>query len=206
MKEFQDFYFKKAKKEKHLARSIYKLDEIDKKYKIFKKGMSVIDLGCSPGSWLEYALSVVGDKGKIFGIDLKEVKKTFPPNVKTVKGDIYNLEAFEKSLKETNMLFADIVMSDMAPNTSGMKDVDAYRSYELCIQALIVADKFLKTGGTFITKIFQGEDFKNFIDIIKKSFNNYKIYKPKSSRSESVEVYVIGWSKKDKIAPIGDSK
>jgi 23S rRNA (uridine2552-2'-O)-methyltransferase len=201
MKKIKDFYFKKAKKENHLARSIYKLEEIDKKYHMFKRGQSVIDLGCSPGSWLEYALSKIGKNGVIFGIDLKEVKKQFPQNVKVIKGDIYDYENFKQTIKKTSILpdKFDIVISDIAPNTSGQKDIDAYRSFELCVQGLKVCEQFLKTGGHFITKIFMGEDFKTFLDAIKSSFEKHKVYKPKSSRSESVEVYVIGWNKKENM-------
>lgn len=198
MKEIRDFYFKKAKKENHLARSIYKIEEIDKKYNMIKKGMSIIDLGSSPGSWIEYIHSKVGDKGKVVGIDLKELKKSFPPNVMFIKGDIYNLEEFEDSIlsnKDFPRHF-DMVVSDMAPKTSGTKDVDAYKSFMLCVQSLKVADFFLKKGGNFITKIFQGEDFKPFYDLVTKSFQKCKTYKPKSSRNESVETFVIGWGKK----------
>ncbi len=201
MKKLHDYYFKKAKKENHLARSIYKLEEIDKKYKIIKKGMSVIDLGCSPGSWLEYTVKKVGNEGAVFGIDLKKVERSFPPFVKTVQGDIFNLEDIKKEIKKYDTLpdIFDLVISDMAPNTSGQKDVDAYKSFELCVQALKVADVFLRTGGNFITKIFMGEDFKSYLDSIKSSFNNHKVYKPKSSRKESKEIYIIGYKKKEKL-------
>lgn len=201
MKKVKDFYFKKAKKENHLARSIYKLEEIDKKYNIFKKGQSVIDLGCSPGSWLEYAFRKVGKSGIVFGIDLKEVKRQFPKNVKIIEGDIYDYDNFKRVINETSILpnKFDIVMSDMAPNTSGQKDIDAYRSYELCVQGLKVCEQFLKIGGHFITKIFMGEDFKTFLDIVKISFEKHKVYKPKSSRSESVETYIIGWKRKENM-------
>ncbi len=201
MKEVQDFYFKKAKKENHLARSIYKLEEIDKKYKLIKKGMSVIDLGCSPGSWLEYVVKTVGNKGCAFGIDLKPVSKTFPGNTKIIQGDIFDFETMKKEINSCEFLPTkfDMVISDMAPNTSGQKDIDAYKSYELCVQALTVADTFLKTGGNFIVKIFMGEDFKAFLDSVKLSFDKHKVYKPKSSRPESKETFIIGYGKHEQI-------
>ncbi len=201
MKKIQDFYFKKAKKENYLARSIYKLEEIDKKYNIIKNGMSVIDLGCSPGSWLEYAVKKVGKKGCVFGIDLKKVSKTFPQNTKIIQGNIFDFERVEEEIRSSNFLPEkfDVVMSDMAPNTSGQKDIDAYKSAELCVQALKVADVFLKTGGNFIVKIFMGEDFKTFLDAVKISFDKHKVYKPKSSRAESKETYIIGYGKLDNV-------
>lgn len=201
MKKLHDYYFKKAKKENHLARSIYKLEEIDKKYKLIKKAMSLIDLGSAPGSWIEYASSKIGTKGRILGIDLKEVKKSFPNNVKIIQGNIFDFKAFEKAIEENKNLTNtfDIIISDMAPNTSGQKDIDAYKSYELCVQALKIAEKYLRINGNFLIKIFMGEDFKNFLDAIKSSFEKYKVYKPKSSRNESFETYIIAWGRKKNI-------
>jgi 23S rRNA (uridine2552-2'-O)-methyltransferase len=199
MKKLHDFYFKKAKNENHAARSIYKLEEMDKKYKIIKNGMSIIDLGCAPGSWIEYAVKKVGKNGSVFGIDLNKVHQSFPSNVTLMQGDIFDFDAMKANIKQSELLPEkfDLVMSDMAPNTTGQKDVDAYKSYELCVQALKVADAFLKKRGDFIVKIFMGEDFKAFLDTVKASFSKHKVYKPKSSRKESKETYIIGFGKEE---------
>lgn len=190
--KWSDHYTKQAKKDKYPARSVYKLQEIQSKHRIIKKNNKVLDLGCSPGSWLLYAAEQTGGNGNVVGIDLEPVSIKLPPHVRTVKGDIF-------SVRTDAMLMGnkyDVVLSDMAPATTGNKTVDAARSFELCREALSIARDILVSGGNFVCKIFQGEDFKLFSESVKKEFGNHRIFKPKSSRSQSREIYIIGIGKK----------
>ncbi len=198
--KWEDHYSRQAKKEQFPARSVYKLKEIQQKYKIIKKGDRVLDLGCFPGSWLLYAADLTGEKGEIVGIDLKPLSKSvllkLPANIKTYVGDVLSIdEKDQKIIKAVGKDF-NIVMSDMAPDTTGNKNVDAARSFNLCQAALSIAKDLLVNGGSFICKIFQGEDFKEFIDSVKLNFNKHKIFKPQSSKKSSKEIYIIGFEKK----------
>jgi 23S rRNA (uridine2552-2'-O)-methyltransferase len=191
--QWQDHYTQQAKKERYPARSVYKLKEIQKKYTIIKKGTNVLDLGCAPGSWLLYSADLTGNTGCVVGIDLLPVTVDIPPHVRVYTGDILLMDDdFFKSLG-TNF---NVVISDMAPPTTGNKFVDSTRSFELCLTALSISQMTLSTGGSFVCKIFQGEDFSTFIDSVRSVFKNHKIFKPKSSRKASKEIYVIGFGKK----------
>ena len=194
---WEDHYSRRAKKEQFPARSVYKLKEIQRKYKIIKKGDRILDLGCFPGSWLLYAADLTGEKGEIVGIDLKPLSKSVlskvPSNVRIYTGDVLCID--DELIRSVGKDF-NIVISDMAPDTTGNKNVDAVRSFNLCQAALRIAKDLLVDGGSFICKIFQGEDFKEFIDSIKLSFNKHKIFKPQSSRKLSKEIYVIGFEKR----------
>ena len=190
---WHDHYSQRAKKERYPARSVYKLKEIQKKHRLIKKGDKILDLGCAPGSWLLYAADVTGNKGQVVGIDLVPVKIHVPSHVKVHTGDILSMdEAFFNSLGRD----FNVVMSDMAPSTTGNRLVDSTRSYNLCQTALTVARTALKPGGAFVCKIFQGEDFKEFSDSVKAVFNRHKIFKPQSTRKVSKEIYIIGFGKK----------
>ena len=191
--KWQDHYTRQAKKERFPARSVYKLEEIQKKYNIIKKGNNVLDLGCAPGSWLLYSADLTGSTGRVVGIDLVPVTVNIPPHVRVYTGDILLMaEDFFKSLG----IDFNVVISDMAPSTTGNKFVDSARSFDLCLSALTIAQVTLNTGGSFVCKIFQGEDFKTFMDSVRSVFKNHKIFKPKSSRKASKEIYVIGFGKK----------
>jgi len=189
--QWQDHYTRRAKKEHFPARSVYKLQEIQQKHQLIKKGYKVLDLGCAPGSWLLYAAKLTGDRGRVVGIDLKPLTGQFPSNAEIIIADVFSLDV--------ESLGADfnVVLSDMAPATTGHKDVDAARSYNLCETALGIAQSVLRPGGSFACKIFQGPDFKTFTDIVKGSFNELKIFKPRSSRKASKEIFVIGKGKKN---------
>ena len=190
---WQDHYSQRAKKERFPARSVYKLKEIQKKYGPIKKGNKILDLGCAPGSWLLYAADLTGNTGQVIGIDLVPVTVRVPPHVKMYTGDILSMDdAFFRSLGQN----FNVVMSDMAPSTTGNRLVDSTRSFNLCQMALTVAQTTLKTGGSFVCKIFQGEDFKEFSDSVKAVFNRHKIFKPQSTRKVSKEIYIIGFGKK----------
>lgn len=189
---WEDHYSRRAKKESFPARSVYKLQEIQRKYNLIKKGDKVLDLGCAPGSWLLYAANITGKTGLVVGIDLKSVSIKMPAHVRTYSGDILSIddEIFGSKEKDFN-----VVISDMAPATTGNKNVDAARSFNLCQAALSIAEKRLIPGGSFVCKIFQGDDFQVFLDSVRFSFEKYKIFKPKSCRKASKEIYIIGLGK-----------
>ncbi len=186
---WHDHYSQKAQKEGYPARSVYKLQEIQKKFKILRKRDHILDLGCAPGSWLIYAANLTGLKGSIMGIDLKSLKIKLPANARFIQDDIFNLSLATKELLSRKF---DVVLSDMAPFSSGNQFTDGVRSFQLCIEALALSEKVLKPGGHFICKIFQGEDFKLFSDMIKEQFKQVHIFKPKSSRKASREIFTIG--------------
>jgi 23S rRNA (uridine2552-2'-O)-methyltransferase len=194
---WEDHYSRLAKKEHFPARSVYKLREIQRKYNLIKKGDKILDLGCFPGSWLLFAANLAGNNGRVVGIDLKPLSKSVlskvPPNVRIYTGDVFSID--DELIRSVGKDF-NIVISDMAPDTTGNKNVDAVRSFNLCQAALRIAKDLLVDGGSFICKIFQGEDFKKFTDSVKLSFNKHKIFKPQTSKKSSKEIYVIGFEKK----------
>jgi 23S rRNA (uridine2552-2'-O)-methyltransferase len=190
---WDDHYARRAQKEKYAARSVYKLEEIQRKRRMIKKGDHVLDLGCSPGSWLQFAAQQTGPSGRVIGVDLKAVNIQLPGNVETYIGDIH---ALDDGLSQILSRGFQVVLSDMAPSTTGNKYVDGVRSFELCRAALALAGKVLKPGGRFVCKIFQGEDFKTFCDEVKRSFERMQILKPQSSRKGSREIFIIGIGKK----------
>jgi 23S rRNA (uridine2552-2'-O)-methyltransferase len=190
---WQDHYTRQAKKERFPARSVYKLQEIQKKHNVIKKGDTVLDLGCAPGSWLLYAAGLTGNTGRVIGIDKVPVGVSVPSHVKLYVEDIFLMDDdFFKSLGSG----FNVVVSDMAPSTTGSKLVDNARSFDLCSRALSIAQMTLIADGSFVCKIFQGEDFKTFVDSVRPVFESCKIFKPKSSRKASKEIYVIGLRKK----------
>lgn len=191
--QWEDHYTRRAKAENYPARSVYKLEEIQNKFRVMKKNDQVIDLGCAPGSWLLYAARQVGNEGRVMGIDLKEVEIKLPGNVISVKDNI--LDMAEDCFKGENTQF-NVVLSDMAPATTGRKDVDALRSFQLCEMALTVAEDFLVKDGNFVCKIFQGNDFNEFQKNVKSKFKECKIFKPESCRKQSKEIYIIAKGKK----------
>ena len=191
MKKYQDHYFKKAKQEQYPARSVYKLREMDKRFGLLGKGDAVLDLGACPGSWTQYAAEKVGERGRVLGVDLNPAGIAFPGNVTYLVGDA--LEPSGEVLAAYQELGPfDAVISDMAPKTTGIKFTDQARSAELCFAALDVARKHLKVDGVFVAKIFEGPDAKPFEMDVRKSFGTVKRFKPKSSRSESKEIFVVG--------------
>jgi 23S rRNA (uridine2552-2'-O)-methyltransferase len=183
---WQDHYSRQAKKDRYPARSVYKLEEIQQKHRLIRKGDKILDLGCSPGSWLLYAAKLTGDKGRVIGIDIKPVKIQPASNIEIISGDVFEIGA--------GSLGSDfnVVMSDMAPATTGHKAVDAARSVGLCEAALAIAQRVLVPGGCFACKIFQGPDFNQFVNSVRTAFERQKIFKPKSSRKSSKEIFIIG--------------
>ena len=194
---WDDHYARQARKEKQPARSVYKLQEIQKKYRLMKKGDRVLDLGCAPGSWLLYAADQVGANGRVIGVDKKAVGVKLPPQAQAMVGDIHDLKGLLSTLERP--LF-DVVLSDMAPDTIGNRFVDAARSADLCREALNAARQYLNPGGMFVCKIFQGEDFKPFSEEVRQQFRSHKIFKPQSCRKASKEIYIIGIGRKQEAS------
>jgi 23S rRNA (uridine2552-2'-O)-methyltransferase len=187
----KDFFFKEAKKKNFAARSIFKLEEIDRRFKIFRKDQRVIDLGAAPGSWSQYASEAIGDKGQLLGVDLQPVRVNLK-NAKFVQDNILEMD-FEGTARELGFDFpVDHVISDMAPRTTGIKVTDQARSTELCIMALDVAKRTLKSGGCFVVKFFHSDDFEELRGEMKQVFKKIEILRPKSTRKESKEIFLIG--------------
>jgi len=190
---WQDHYTRRAQKERYPARSVYKLAEIQKKHRILAKGDRVLDLGCAPGAWLLYAAEQVGVRGFVLGVDLNPITGPLPGHVQAITGDVRMLQATAAHSLGGGF---QVVLSDMAPATTGDRFGDAARSFELCSAALAVAVALLQPKGRFVCKIFQGEDFKVFCDQVKARFERVHIFKPQSSRKASREIFVIGLGKK----------
>jgi len=190
----QDHYFRKAKKQHYLARAVYKLEEIQKKYKILRAGDRVLDLGAAPGSWIQLAGGVVGQSGLIVGIDLKPIEHAFPNRVVTLQGDIFDREFVEAALRDH--LPFDVVLSDMAPATSGIKVADSARSALLFERALEIARWALEPGGTFLAKIFHGSEFHQLLAELKKQFGLTRVIRPEATRKQSREIYILAMNLK----------
>lgn len=189
-----DHYSLKAKKEGYPARSVYKLEEIQNKFKIMKPGDKIIDVGASPGSWTMYALKIAQGKGLVVGADLKPLSlNNNYPNLFFMQGDVFKQETVDFLCEKGPF---DVVLSDAAPNTTGNRLVDTSRSFDLVKEIIELAASILKTGGNSVVKVFQGEDNKILIDRMRDIFTDVKTFKPKSVRSESFETYFIGLNKK----------
>ena len=180
-------YVRQSKVDGYRARSAYKLIEIDEKFKIFKGGLSVVDIGAAPGSWSQYVSKVV-KSGKIISIDLKEMEPI--ENTVQIKGD-FTHNVFQKKIRDKLTGKADVIMSDMAVNTTGIKNIDSIQTGELCIEAMIFSKEVISNQGFFISKIFMGGSFNEIIDLGKKIFREVRVFKPKSSRKDSKESFVI---------------
>ena len=186
-KQRRDTYVRQSKVDGYRARSAYKLIEIDEKFKIFKGGLTVIDIGAAPGSWSQYASKVVRN-GKIISIDLKEMEPI--DNTVQIKGDFTENETQQK-IKEFLTSKSDVVMSDMAVNTTGIKNIDSIQTGELCKEAMIFSKDIISNGGFFVSKIFMGGSFNEIVQLGKKIFKEVKVFKPKSSRKDSIESFII---------------
>lgn len=196
-KREQDSYGRRAKQEGYPARSVYKLEEIDQRFQVLRPGMRVLDLGCHPGSWMIYAAQRVGAHGKLIGLDLKPTQ-TPAPWAQTLEIDIYalSLDAFAA---EHGMF--DAVLSDMAPSTSGARDVDHLRSVALAERARDFAERLLRPGGAFVVKVFMGSDFEPFVASLKPLFGKVERLRPKGTRAESREIFVVAKDRRPPPAP-----
>jgi 23S rRNA (uridine2552-2'-O)-methyltransferase len=186
-KQRRDIYVRRSKVDGYRSRAAYKLIEIDEKFKIFKNGISVIDLGAAPGSWSQY-LSKKIKNGKIVSIDLNKMEKV--DNVIQILGD-FNEEENQTKIKNLFKSNVDVVLSDMAVNTTGNKNIDSIYTGELCREAMLFSKKILKKDGKFISKIFMGSTFNEIITETKLIFKEFKVFKPKSSRKDSKESFII---------------
>lgn len=192
MKKYKDHYFKRAKQENYPARSVYKLQEIEKRFQIFQGARTVIDLGAAPGSWTLWAAKKVAKGGgKVLAVDIQSTDTEFPENVTFLQEDVFSDSPELLAAMEPLVPF-DLVLSDMAPKTTGVKFADQANSIELCEKAYEIALKYLKKGGHFAVKNFEGPDTKGFIDSIRPSFGKVKTFKPKSCRAESKETFIVG--------------
>jgi 23S rRNA (uridine2552-2'-O)-methyltransferase len=191
----KDFYFRKAKEEGLRARSAFKIDEIAKRFTIFKKGQTVIDLGAAPGGFLQIILNEVGPTGQVVGVDLAAIKPLGRPNVKTAVMDVL-ADDFAAALEALHPGPVDVVVSDLAPKTTGIKDVDLARSLRLAGIALDIARTRGKPGGHFIAKLFMGGDFEQFRADIRALYAEVKVVRPEATRGASMEIYLVGLKKR----------
>ena len=186
-KQRRDIYVRQSKVEGYRSRAVYKLQEIDQKFKIFKNGISVIDLGAAPGSWSQYALKNIKN-GKIVSIDLKDFEKI--GNIHQIKGDFTD-DSYKKKIIDYFGTKVDVVLSDMAVNTTGNKNLDSIYTGELCMEAMKFSKETLKNDGKFISKIFMGSTFNEIVSEAKKIFKENKVFKPRASRKDSKESFII---------------
>ncbi len=193
VRKVKDFYYKKAKKDKYPARSVYKLEEALNKHKFIRRGDSVLDLGCCPGSWSLYASEVVGEKGIVVGVDLQEVEASPRPGGSEIIWLRHNIMKPEMilDLRKIRPAFR-VLISDLAPRTTGNRWADHQQSMILVRQTLALASELLLPNGNYYCKAFQGEDYPEFVKEAGELFNKVKTVKPKSSRVESREVFVLG--------------
>lgn len=190
----KDHFFRKAKSENYAARSIYKLEEIQKKHRLLKPRDVVLDLGASPGSWSQFASKVVGAEGRVIGIDLKPIDVKVP-NAEFLQGDVLKWD-WPAFLDQRGVSAFDVVISDMAPSTTGIKFTDQARSTELCEMALTIAEKYLKPNGHFVCKLFHSDDFRDLKTRIQTNFRSFEAAKPQSTRAQSKEIFLIGLGRK----------
>ena len=186
-KQRRDTYVRQSKVDGYRARSAYKLIEIDEKFKIFKGGISIIDIGAAPGSWSQYAAKTA-KSGRLISIDLKEMEPI--GNTVQIQGD-FTEESIQDKIRELINTKVDVVMSDMAVNTTGIKNIDSIQTGELCKEAMFFAKDLLNDNGYFISKIFMGGTFNEIVAEGKKYFREVKVFKPKSSRKDSKESFII---------------
>ena len=186
-KQRRDTFVRQSKVDGYRARSAYKLIEINEKFKIFKGGMYVLDIGAAPGSWSQYVSKIIKN-GKIISVDLKKMEKI--ENTIQIKGDFTTLETQEEVRNYLDKGF-NVVMSDMAVNTTGIKNIDSIQTGELCKEAMFFSKDVISKKGFFISKIFMGSTFNEIVALGKKIFKEVKVFKPKSSRKDSKESFII---------------
>ena len=187
IKQHRDQFFKKSKIQGYRSRSAFKLIEMNRKFRFLKKKLSLLDMGSCPGSWSQVANKEI-IRGKLLAVDIKPMEKI--NNVDFIKGDFRDKEIYEKILLYFNNKI-DVFLSDMAANTSGNKELDTYRTGQLCLDAMDLATKILTKEGIFLSKIFMGSTFKDINEKAKKCFKRVVIYKPLSSKKESKEIYIF---------------
>lgn len=186
---WDDHYARRAREENWLARSVYKLQEIDRRFRIIKKGDRILDLGCYPGSWSQYAIRTTGPQGHVAGIDLKRPERLSAPKFQFIQADIFSIDiqTLRQSLGPRN-----VVLSDLAPQTTGASATDTSRSLALAEQALKIAAALLEKSGRFVCKLFEGGEIKVFQNATAAHFERVSLFRPQATRKRSREVYIIG--------------
>ncbi len=193
MKQVQDHYFKKAKREGLAARSAYKLEEIDKRRRLLRPGARVLDLGSAPGSWLQYAASVIGERGLLTGVDLQPITANLPSFVRCIQGDVFQLSPADLDGGAGQF---DVILSDMAPKTTGIPSADAARSADLVDRVLTLSRELLRPKGKLLVKVLQGGGFPELRKSAENLFDTVRVEKPRASRKESVELFLLGEGKR----------
>ena len=192
----QDSYYKQAKASGYHSRAAFKLKQINKKFKVIRSGDIVLDLGAAPGGWSQVAARLVGEAGKVIGVDLKPIVKV--ENAIFIVGDMTDKKTLEAIKEHVDDKGVDVVISDAAPNISGNYSIDQAKSVYLAENALDIANQLLNPDGNFVVKVFEGEDFQQFFKRVKDAFWHGKKFSPKASRARSSEIYVIGLGYKRK--------
>ena len=193
----REYYYRKAKEEKFRSRASYKLLQAVKKYNFIKPGYVVVDLGASPGGWTQAARKLVDDSGFVLAVDLKSIEPFDARNVRTIVSDVTEPQTIQDIL-EFLPRSADVVVSDVSPNVSGIWELDHARQIDLASQSLLIATSILRSGGNFFVKVFQGNTLNSFIKEAKQHFSFVKLFKPRASRSKSAELYVLGMNFRQK--------
>ncbi|MFV0435924.1 MAG: SAM-dependent methyltransferase [Desulfopila sp.] len=193
MRKVRDYYAQKAKKNRYPARSIYKLEEVQQKYNLIKRGDSVLDIGCFPGSWSLYAAELVGPRGVVVGVDIQQASQDPRADSGTIHWLCQDIrdDDFIINVRRIRPSFR-VLISDIAPKTTGNRWADAQQSLNLVRETLQIAEQLLLAKGNYLVKVFQGEDFPAFVQELRQRFTMVKVLKPQSSRVESREVFVLG--------------
>ena len=186
----RDPYHRRAKEEGYRSRAAFKLKQLDERFRFLDGAKHVLDIGAAPGGWLQVAAEAVGEDGLVVGVDIERIAPLGLDNVKTIVGDIMEEETVER-LEEIFPGRADVVLSDLSPKVSGAWDVDHFRQIELARTALKVSERVLKPRGWFVVKVFQGSEYDAFLDDVKEAFSYVRVVKPRASRKESAEIYVV---------------
>ena len=190
---WDDHFTRRARREKWLARSVYKLEEIDKRFSLIRPGARLLDLGCSPGSWSQYALKAAGPKGDVAGIDLTEPENVSAPNFRAIQADVLSLDP-DGLLEQIGP--RDLVISDLAPKTTGVKSADVIRSAELAYAAFRIAWVLLRPGGSFLCKVFEGGEIQDLRKELTGYFQKIKNIRPKAVRKGSREIYLLALNRR----------
>ncbi len=206
----KDRFYKQAKQDRYAARSVYKLEELDHRYGLFKRGQQIVDLGCAPGSWLQFLAEKVGKKGLVLGYDIAPAQVTPAPPATWKVADVYELTPTAVLTDLYTLrhgepppdpeapppMKVDAVVSDMAPKLTGIRDADQARSVELQSEALRLAEALVKPGGFFVAKLFQGRDTDEFVKRVKDFYKEAKLLKPEATREGSREVFLLARGKR----------
>lgn len=187
----RDYYYRKSKEEKYRSRASYKLLQTVEKYGFIKLGDVVVDLGAAPGGWMQAARKVVNDKGFVLGVDTRFIEPLGFPNVQTLIADVTNSQII-KNIKELLPRSADVVISDVSPNISGVWELDHARQIDLAQRSLLIARDIMRIGGNFFVKVFQGDMLRDFVKETKQHFGFVKLVKPRASRANSAEIFILG--------------